>query len=107
MIIVGFLIWTIIALYVHELGHYFIAKKEKIYEGWGIIPTPHIKIKEPFSKRIYYLSGLFASILTLPVWIISNGDSIESLIMFVVFINLIAGADWVLFFAYNSVVPNK
>lgn len=103
----GFLIWAIIVLYIHELGHYFIAKKEKIYEGWGIIPTPHINIEKPFSKRIYYLSGLFASILTLPIWIIMMGYTLTSLFMFIVFINVIAGADWVLFFAYNSVVPNK
>ena len=35
----------------HEFGHYIVAKEEGLYQGWGLLPTPHVKMKGMFPER--------------------------------------------------------
>ena len=65
-----FIIVFIITIILHELGHYMVAKKQGIYKGWGILPTPHIKLTKPYKTRISYLFGFFMSLLVIPVWLL-------------------------------------
>lgn len=82
-------------LYLHELGHYVCAKKDKIYRGWGLVPTPHIKMSKPYSKRIYYLSGLIGSLFSLPFYYLT---SYNKLWFFFVIITSISLLDIYIFF---------
>lgn len=65
---------TVIAVstFFHELGHYYFARKEGNYKGWGLIPLPHIKLKNPGS-RFSYLAGFLFSMIALPFWIVVFG----------------------------------
>ena len=98
MINYGFLIWAIVAILVHEVGHYLVARKQNIYLGWGIIPFPHIKLQREFKSNINYLSGFFASLLTLPLWMFIVS---YSLLWFFLFCFIIAAADFLVFFKFK------
>lgn len=64
-------IWmTILTIIVHELGHFIDAKRLSIYKGWGILPTPHIKLTKPYPNRWIYLNGILASLATVPLWML-------------------------------------
>ena len=54
-----------IGIFLHEVGHYIVAKKQGIYLGWGLIPTPHIKLKEIFESRWNYLGGILFSLIVI------------------------------------------
>jgi hypothetical protein len=55
-------LWIPATLVLHEYGHYVLARREGIYNGWGILPTPHIKMSRPSRHRSFYLSGLAFSL---------------------------------------------
>ena len=67
---IEFLLWVCIFLFTHELGHYVIAKKDGIYNGWGLTPTPHIKLTKKHNSRWKYLSGMIGSLLSYPFFIL-------------------------------------
>ena len=79
---ISLLIFVVILIYTHELGHYFCAKKEKIYSGWGLTPNPHIKLSSPHKKRIYYLGGFLMSLISYIPFAILYENSIKGLGMF-------------------------
>lgn len=64
-------IWLIALFITHEFGHYLIAKRDGIYKGWGISPTPHINLTKPFDKKWKYLSGMAFSLITYPLFLLS------------------------------------
>ncbi len=96
----GFIIWAVVMVFVHEFGHYLIAKKQGKYLGWGLSPSIHIKLSAPFNKRQDYLSGLYASAFTFPLWILLVQ---ENLIYFVLLILLLAVKDIHTFFYKNEI----
>ena len=59
----------------HEFGHYIVAKEEGLYQGWGLLPTPHVKMKGMFPERRQYLSGIIASYFSLPLFVIISPTS--------------------------------
>ena len=66
------LIGLVVLITLHELGHFALAKKDGIYKGWSIFPTPHIKISKPYDNRWKYLSGIAVSMLSFPIFILDN-----------------------------------
>lgn len=74
-------IWFIIVIPIHEWGHAWVAKKQGIFEKYTItILGPAVKMRRPFKKAHDYMSGIYASILTLPVWLLAGGSIIGFLI---------------------------
>jgi hypothetical protein len=63
----------ILLIVCHEFGHYVLAEKRGNYNGWGLLPNPHIKLTHYFPHRLDYLSGFVASALPFPLWIFSEG----------------------------------
>lgn len=57
----------LVGLFLHELGHYFTAKRQGNYNGWGILPTPHIKLTHIFKNRWNYLEGIAFSLPLVPI----------------------------------------
>lgn len=55
-------LWIPVMLVLHEFGHYALARRKGIYRGWGILPTPHIKMSKISKHRSFYLSGLAFSL---------------------------------------------
>ena len=75
------IIWGIIVMPVHEWGHAWVAKKRGIFDkyvwtGMG----PAVKLTRPFPKKNDYMSGIYASILTLPIWLLFGGNILGFLI---------------------------
>jgi len=66
---IPFITTLFIAMIIHETAHYITAKKQGIYEDWGLLPTPHIKQTHACKSRWSYLNGILASYITLPLWI--------------------------------------
>ena len=95
---------VVITLIIHELGHYLCAKHENLYDGWGIIPAPHIKLKKPFTNRWMYLSGLVTSFAIFPIWILVCGW--EILLSFVIICLGGSILDIAVFIFYNK-LQNK
>jgi len=54
----------------HEFGHYLVAKRRRVYKGWGFLPTLHIKLKSIFPSRWDYLSGIVGSYIALPLYLV-------------------------------------
>ena len=65
-------IWIIILIILHEIGHMLIAREQGVYKGWGILPTPHIKMDKPYKSRWDYLSGIGLSLLSFPIFIFTG-----------------------------------
>jgi len=59
-------------VYVHELGHYYVAKKQNRFVRWKHVPLVHqyIEIKGCFNSRWDYLYGILFSFATIPLWIL-------------------------------------
>jgi hypothetical protein len=68
--IYGYILWAFVMLIIHEIGHAWLAKKQGIYKGWGIFPTPHIKVTKPYKSRWDYLMGFYFSLLSFPLWVV-------------------------------------
>lgn len=83
------------AVILHELGHYIRAKRRKVYLGWGLTPTPHVKISRPYRKKIYYLDGIIMSLLSLPLLLIA-GLSVKFSLLLLIVLGL---GDLVIFFS--------
>ena len=62
------LLWVGALLVVHEYGHAVVARRQGIFEGYGILPTPHVKISRPYDSKWDYLWGIGASLLTFPIY---------------------------------------
>ena len=98
-------VFVFLLIYLHELGHWYCAKRDENYIGWGILPTPHIKLSKPFTKRVYYLSGLISSLLAFPFFYLffwENNKSIYSILLFFGLVVGIAIIDIVIF-----ILPKK
>lgn len=76
--------YVLVAVVLHEIGHYFWAKRENNYKGWGILPTPHIKLNKPFRSNWGYAMGF---IWSLPALLIFWGDNYY---LFMGFMGLVA-----------------
>lgn len=62
-----------VGILLHELAHFIDAKFENNYKGWGLLPTPHVKLFHPFSSRWKYLNGFLFSMVLEPLWILVFG----------------------------------
>jgi len=89
----------------HELGHYFLAKKYKMFNGWSLVPFPHIKLTTFFPHRFDYLSGFLGSAIPLPLWLYLTG--IERWLVYLLFMFAIAILDFWIFLGYNALPKNK
>lgn len=83
----------------HEIGHAYVAKKQGIYKGWGMTPTPHIKMTRPFNNRFDYLSGLYGSLLSYPLFILGGWQGV---IYFPIFAVTVSILDILLVFVYKQ-----
>jgi hypothetical protein len=58
MLILEYL-WIPMMFILHQYGQYVLSRKESIYKGWGVLPTPHIKMSRPSAQpqgtRSYFL----------------------------------------------------
>jgi len=89
----------LVAILFHELGHYYSAKKQGIYKGWGIFPNPHIKLTQIASRWSYAMGFLF-SLAVVPLWLLSFG--LGSLWIFLV-LAAAAGADFFVIIFYGRI----
>lgn len=94
--------WVILAMPLHEWGHAWVAKKRGIFEKytWTAI-GPAVKLSKPFPKAHDYMSGIYASILSLPLWIVLYGW--ETMLTFVIFIMLLGSVDIIVMFSWKEV----
>jgi hypothetical protein len=91
---------------IHEYGHYLNAKMHGIYEGYGILPTPHIKIGKEPPAGIDYLWGVGFSYFWYPMYSLISGYDMFSLSNFLFFSAIMFGQgllDVVLFFYYKEI----
>lgn len=65
-------IWFILLFVTHEYGHIHIAKKQGIYKGWKILPNPTTKLTRYYNNKWDYLSGLYGSLLSLPIYLVTG-----------------------------------
>ena len=89
----------VFSIFFHEFGHYFFAKREDNYIGWGLIPLPHIKLKAAGS-RLCYLAGFLFSMFALPLWCVLFG--LETFWVYILFQVGAAGADFVAIIFYGK-----
>ena len=94
----------LVAIFFHELGHYYSAKKQGIYKGWGILPNPHIKLTQ-FAPRWSYAIGFLFSLAAVPLWLLSFG--LGTLWVFLIMIAAAAGADFFVIIFYGRLKKKK
>lgn len=66
--------WLIFAgalLYTHELGHKHVAVKEGNFKKMVLFPHPHVQLTRPFKSKWSYLSGVWGSLLSFPVFLLT------------------------------------
>ena len=97
-------IFIVFSIFFHELGHYFFAKRENNYVGWGLIPLPHIKLKASGSRFCYFAGFLF-SMFALPLWCVLFG--LETFWVYILFQIGAAGADFVVIIFYGKLIKMK
>jgi hypothetical protein len=67
---IWFLVFVVVLVFTHELGHYVVAKRQGIYEGWGIFPYPHVRLSRHYLSRWDYLSGVWGSMFSFPLFLL-------------------------------------
>jgi len=71
----------------HEYGHYYVAKKEGIYNGWTWFPS--IKLKRVYDSRWDYLSGLWGSLISFPIFALIGYEGLISFPFFAIGISVL------------------
>ncbi len=89
-------------VFLHELGHFILAKKLGLYVGWGLLPNPHVKLRAPFPSKWCYLSGLWLSWIPFPLWMWFNYSWIWAIFYIAGWLG-IAFMDLLVFFLYNQI----
>ncbi len=88
--------WFVVVTLVHEIAHYLRAKDQGNYKGWAWWPTPYIKLIHPFKNWHNYLDGLWASIITFPLFYLavpSEFSLVDKVVKFIILIIILAAFD--------------
>jgi hypothetical protein len=99
------LLWLLSVLITHELGHYYVAKKEGIFKGFGtvrnfILPNPCVKLDGCYKSKWGYLSGIIGSLVTWPIFAYTKSNWFAFLFWIVAF----GMIDIMLFLNYDEIL---
>ena len=74
--------WFCLCVFIHEYGHYIIAKKQKIYKGWDVAyGSIRINLEHKFNSRWDYLGGFAFSLIIIPIGLLIGIDMIHMVIL--------------------------
>lgn len=96
-----FIVWFVLAITVHELGHYFVAKSQGIYKRFKFIwGCPAIEMTRECNSKWDYMWGFIFSLFTFPIYIFTG----QPIWAFFLFTGVMALVDFlVVFYIYDKV----
>jgi len=103
----SFFLFLAVFIVLHEFGHCIVAREEGLYEGWGLLPTPYVKMKGMFPKRRQYLAGIISSYFSLPLFITISHTSTLPLVPFTLIAFSAGFFDLIVFLLYEKFKKTK